>query len=91
MGALRKMENDEISAVERLSRNRDFMIFREFLKDSLNELREASDFIIDGQVDLIDKGHRQCLREIVSITSKDRIEQLSSNVLSKARHSNPLP
>ena len=91
MGALRKISDKEVEAISRLSNSPDFIIYREFLKDSLDALRESSDFILEPDLEFISKGHRQCLSELFNISDRDKIMQISKKVRNKGVDVNPLP
>ena len=78
MGALRKLRGTEdMKWLARLSVNRDFVLFRELLNDSLMELRESSDHTLSWERELISKGQRQALSEILALTDREKCESLS--------------
>ena len=87
MGVLKQFTDDEIRAIETLSTARDFVIFRTLLQDSLNRLREDSDYILDTHEEYISKGQRQCLAELLRVTDVDVIRTISRKVADKAEAS----
>jgi len=90
VGVLRKLTDQEIVAISRMAVLDDFKVFREWLNDSLNELREKSDSILDDKHEYISKGHRQAISHILNLTNEDEIRTISERVRKRRQKSRPI-
>jgi len=65
---LSQLSDEDVKSFSRLVENKDFEYIREYISDNLDRLRVESDRILDRDFDLISKGARQILSELVNIT-----------------------
>lgn len=91
MGVLRKLTRDEIGVLDRLSKNPEFQKFRQLLGDSLNVLREESELILDMEQELVSKGKRLCLIELLKFMDRDEIGIISQRMSDEAELNNNAP
>jgi hypothetical protein len=76
MGVLRKLEGDEIMAIVKLTKMPNFESLRGILADSLAKQREQSDTNLNWEEELVSKGARQALAEILNLTDSKSIDKV---------------
>ena len=74
--ALSSINAEDAKNFSRVVRNKDFEYIRKYLSDNLDRLRIESDKVLGRDIDLLSKGARQVLSELIKKTDEEHLKRI---------------